>query len=132
MKRRNTSQRQTVRQVFEESDRPLSTNEVLERATRYKPGIGIATIYRTLKLLLDSGWLVTVKLPNEPPRYEKGGKPHHHHFHCQGCGRVYEVPGCPEFLTRIVPPGFEMEDHHLLLYGRCPECVGRQSVAATG
>ncbi len=120
---RNTHQRNAIREVFTHTDRPLSTGEVLKAAQRRKSGLGIATVYRTLKMLLDEGWLSTVKLPGEPPRYERSGKPHHHHFYCQVCGRVYEVPGSERLLEELVPKGFVLESHDLVLAGRCADCV---------
>ena len=123
MTKRNTNQRRAIRQAFGDTDRPLSTEEVLEAAQKYKPGLGIATVYRTLKLLLSSGWLTTVRLPGEPPRYELAGKPHHHHFYCTVCRRVFEVSGCPQLLEDLVPKGFTLEDHDLVLYGLCASCA---------
>ncbi len=122
---RDTSQRRAIRQVFREADRPLSTHEVLEAAQRYKSNIGIATVYRTLKLLQDCGWLAVVRLPGEPPRYEVADKPHHHHFHCNRCGLVREVPGSDDLLNALVPPGFVLENHDLVLYGQCEACAAK-------
>ena len=127
MAQRSTRQRRAIRLVFEKTDRPLSTQEVLTAAKEHEQGLGIATVYRTLNLLLSEGWLTTVKLPGEAPRYERGGKPHHHHFHCVECGRVFEVPGSDELLESLVPPGFVLSDHDLVLHGRCDECVGDTS-----
>lgn len=132
MVERDTSQRRAIRQVFRDADRPLSTHEVLLDAQRLKPRIGIATVYRTLKLLIDSGWLATVRLPGEPPRYELADKPHHHHFHCRSCGRVVEVPGSEKLLTALVPPGFELEHHDLVLHGRCDRCRPHAEASADG
>jgi len=123
--KRNTNQRKAIRDVFSEADRPLSTEEVLKAAQRHKPGLGIATVYRTIKALLDESWLCVVKLPSEPPRYERAGKPHHHHFYCQACGRVYEVPGSVALLDTLVPKGFTLESHGLVLCGRCAECTAK-------
>lgn len=120
---RNTNQRKAIRDVFTETDRPLSTHEVLAAAQRHKPGLGIATVYRTIKLLLDEGWLTIVKLPGEPPRYEVAGKPHHHHFYCRHCDRVFEVPGSNALLNAVVPKGFRLEGHDLVLHGCCAECA---------
>jgi Fur family ferric uptake transcriptional regulator len=131
VERRNTNQRRAIRTVFEASDRPLSTQEVLEIAQKSKPGMGIATVYRTLKLLLDSGWLALVRLPDQPPRYERAGQPHHHHFYCNACGRAFVVPGCTELLERLVPAQFALEGHDLVLNGRCRDCVARGLRAPT-
>lgn len=131
MVERDTSQRRAIRRVFQEADRPLSTNDVLTGAKKHKANIGIATVYRTLKLLLDCGWLAIVRLPGEPPRYEVADKPHHHHFHCRLCGRVVEVPGSEDLLVELVPPGFVLEHHDLVLHGRCSECVNGASTLVT-
>lgn len=120
---RNTNQRKAIRDVFTETDRPLSTHEVLAAGQRHKPGLGIATVYRTIKLLLDEGWLTIVKLPGEPPRYEVAGKPHHHHFYCRHCDRVFEVLGNNALLNAVVPKGFRLEGHDLVLHGCCAECA---------
>ena len=123
MVRRNTDQRRTIRDVFSEANRPLSTEEVLTAAQASQPHLGVATVYRTIKLLLEDNWLTTVKLPGQPPRYEMAGKPHHHHFCCNYCGRVFEVPGSDAGLAAIVPDGFKLEGHALVLYGQCAPCM---------
>ncbi len=126
MVERDTSQRRAIRQVFRETDRPLSTDEVLKAAQKLKPNIGIATVYRTLKLLIDCKWLATVRLPGEPPRFEVADKPHHHHFHCRLCGRAFEVPGSDDLIRTLTPDGFVVESHDLVLYGLCSSCSGKR------
>ena len=120
--KRDTKQRQAIRRVLEEAGRPLGPPEVLEAAQVHHPGIGIATVYRTLKAMVEEGALAQVELPGEPPRYEINGKRHHHHFHCRACDRVYELEGCPEGLRSLTPPGFSLESHEVVLYGRCAAC----------
>jgi Fur family ferric uptake transcriptional regulator len=119
---RDTSQRRAIRQVFEQIERPLSPQEVLDHAQGSVPKMGIATVYRTLKSLTEQGWLAAVELPGQPQRYEVAGKKHHHHFNCRKCGRVFELEGCPGNLARMVPEGFEMEDHEVFIFGRCRDC----------
>jgi Fur family transcriptional regulator, ferric uptake regulator len=127
--RRNTAQRRAIRLVFERSDRPLSTEEVLDAAQEYQPGLGIATVYRTLKALVEQSWLKTVLLPGMPPRYERADRPAHHHFYCGACGRAFEVPCSQVLLDAIMPSGFALESHDLVLYGRCEECVAAGATA---
>lgn len=120
---RDTQQRRAIRAAFEEAGRPLSPQEVLDIAKRRSPGLGIATVYRTIKSLGEGGLLTQVDLPGETPRFEITGKTHHHHFHCRQCDRVYELEGCPEGLARMTPAGFSLEAHEVVLYGRCASCA---------
>lgn len=121
---RDTQQRRAIRAVIEEAGRPLGPREVLDSARSQCPGLGIATVYRALKAGVEGGWLRQVDLPGDAPRYEITGKQHHHHFHCRACDRVYEIDGCPgEGLRKLTPPGFSLEEHEVVLYGKCPECV---------
>jgi Fur family transcriptional regulator, ferric uptake regulator len=120
---RDTQQRRAIRRALREAGRPLSHPEILTEASREAPGLGTATVYRTVKALVEARWLAVVSLPGEPPRYELAGKGHHHHFHCRGCGRMYEIDGCPDGLPQMTPSGFRLESHELLLYGRCSTCA---------
>ncbi|MFH1746672.1 MAG: transcriptional repressor [Planctomycetota bacterium] len=119
---RRTSQRRAIEQAIEETDRPLTPAEVHTVARKVVPALGMATVYRALRALLEKGWLRPVKIPGEPQRYEVAGKDHHHHFHCRGCDRVFEVDGCPGQMRALTPKGFKLEGHELVLYGRCPAC----------
>ena len=85
-------------------------------------GLGMATVYRTIKALTDEGWLVPVEVPGAPPRYEVRGKAHHHHFHCLKCGKLFELDGCLERLGELIPPSFTVVDHVVLIYGFCAGC----------
>jgi len=120
---RNTRQRDAIRQVFEDTPRPLGPTEVLEYGRSHVSKLGIATVYRTINSLVESGWLVPVELPGEPPRYERSGSAHHHHFRCRLCSRVFEIHGCPGDLQHLAPDGFRLESHEVVLYGLCNKCA---------
>ncbi len=119
---RSTRQRAAIIRVLEEVARPLSPQELLEEARRDVTGLGIATVYRTVRALVDEGSVQTVNLPGEPARYERTGTSHHHHFRCLQCDRVFEVAGCPKGIRDVVPRGFMLEAHELVLYGTCRAC----------
>ncbi len=120
---RRTQQRDAIREVFEKAGRPLGPEEVLDVAQGEVPGMGIATVYRTIKSLLESGFLTQVSVPGQPACYELAGMHHHHHFHCEECGRVYDFEGCPGDVDRFTPAGFRLKRHELLLYGICEDCL---------
>lgn len=123
MKPRSTPQRRAIRNAIDHAGRPLDAHEVLAAAQDDADKLGLATVYRTLKLGVEEGWLTPVDLPNAPTRYEMAGKKHHHHFECRSCSKVFEVHGCPGNLKPLIPDGFTLEDHEVILYGLCKECA---------
>ena len=121
-----TRQRDAIRRAIQAAKRPLSPREVLEQARLAVRATGIATVYRTLRLLVAEGSVHAISLPGEAPRYEAAKLKHHHHFQCTSCQRIYDVPGCPGNLRRLAPRGFTVVDHDLTLYGRCLDCGKRE------
>jgi Fur family ferric uptake transcriptional regulator len=121
---RNTRQRDAIRSAFVAAARPLSPQEAHELAASAVPRLGIATVYRSIARMLEDGELAVVELPGAPPRYELSGLAHHHHFHCEACGKVFDLPGCPGNIDQLIPAGFRLERHELVLYGHCAGCSG--------
>ena len=121
--RRNTRQRRAIEKAVGEANRPLGPREILDRARRFVPGLGIATVYRTIRGLVDTGRLRVVKLPGATDRYELEGKHHHHHFHCRECDGVFELESCTDDYREVAPRGFQLEHHEVTLYGLCPSCA---------
>lgn len=90
------------------------------------PGMGMATVYRTVDLLVQVGALRPLVLNGGPVRYElRRPGDHHHHLVCTGCGQVVEFGSCNfqhiaaevESVTR-----FRIKEHTLEAYGLCPQC----------
>ncbi|MGB3070479.1 MAG: transcriptional repressor [Ottowia sp.] len=122
---RSTRQRHSIRSVLEAAGRPLLPSEILAEAQRDVPALGLATVYRNIKQLIDAGEIQAVELPGEHPRYELAGHQHHHHFQCRTCDRVFDVHACPGDMRKLAPHGFIVEDHELTLYGVCVDCQSR-------
>jgi len=133
---RSTRQRAAISAVIDAAGRPLAPQEVLEAAQAEVPALSLATVYRTLKLLVDAGEIAAVALPGDSARYEPARHAHHHHFQCTHCKRVFDVHDCPGDLAALAPKGFTVEHHELTLYGRCDACpaprAGRARVARSG
>jgi Fur family ferric uptake transcriptional regulator len=126
---RSTRQRTAIRTVIDAAARPLTPQEILAGVRETVSEIGIATIYRNLKLLLDDGTIQTVSLPGENARYEMShaAHHHHHHFHCVPCDRVFDVDGCPGPMDSLAPAGFVIDRHELTLYGVCADCAAERA-----
>lgn len=120
---RKTQQKQAILKVIEDCKRPLSIQEIHDCAKEHANSIGIATVYRNLKNLVEEGFLETVELPGNVVLYELAQSKHHHHFSCVGCAKVFDIDGCDLNLQDLTPRGFQVQSHDLLLSGLCVECT---------
>jgi len=122
--KRNTRQRDVILDVIRSARGPLAASGILPRAAGQLPGIGIATVYRTIKLLLEQKRISAVILATGETRYETHGLEHHHHFQCTRCGQVFCMDFCPftKSASARLPPGFRVESHSITTFGKCPEC----------
>lgn len=125
-----TPQRMTILDVFLGNPGHLSSEELYEQVRRVDPSIGQATVYRTLKLLAESGVAAQVDFNEGLARYEQGlGVAHHDHLICERCRRTIEI--VDERIERLQVDlarsnGFELTGHRMDLYGICPDCRGRK------
>ena len=122
--KRTTAQRRVIEGLFTQHERPLSVNEIFTYGREVVPSLNIATVYRTLKILVDNGSLDKIHHPSFGALYERSGKDHHHHFFCRECNRAYELPGCALKIDDAAPDGFVVEGHEVFLLGKCPSCAG--------
>ena len=77
---RRTKQKEAIASVLQKKHQPLTIEEIHRIALKTVPSLGIATVYRTLKSLLEEGSIKLVELPGQPLHYEEAHKGHHHHF----------------------------------------------------
>ncbi|MDQ7831067.1 MAG: Fur family transcriptional regulator [Desulfovibrionaceae bacterium] len=121
-----TPQRRHILDVFLASEGHLTAEELYRKVKEANPFIGQATVYRTVKLLADSGLAKGVEFGDGVVRYEvKYGQTHHDHLICERCGRNVEVVDADiEKLQEEVAArhGFVLTGHKLYLYGVCPDC----------
>lgn len=121
---RHTRQRVAIASALGVSGRPLSPAEILESARAAVPSLNLATVYRTLKRLGEAGTVIAIDMPGEAPRYKlrREEEHHHHHFRCNKCEGVFCMEGCVEGLKELLPEGFRMTGHDIVLYGFCAAC----------
>ena len=122
---RQTKQMQAIRDAFEQAARPLSIDELHDLASRSIESLGQRTVYRAVRRLEDAGEIVSVPVPGSADRYElaSAASTRHHHFHCTGCDRYFDIHGCPGGLNKLVPEGFTLQHHDLTLSGLCASCA---------
>ncbi len=132
-----TNQRLCVLEVLADNhDRHLAAEDIYELVKEDYPDIGLATIYRTVQLLLEMQLVDRINLDDGCVRYEIGeasfgdaeGKHHHHHLICKTCGKVLPFKDdLLEDLERRIEEetGFHVLDHELKFFGQCEECRKR-------
>lgn len=118
---RSTKQRTAIAEALRRAARPLLPLEILSDAQQSVPNLNLATIYRNLNLLIQEQLVAAVQLPGQPTRFEIAGH-HHHHFHCRECDKVFDIHACSSAISQLAPKGFAVDDHEVILYGRCPSC----------
>ncbi len=125
-----TPQRLRIVEVFLREDGHLTTEELYERVKKVDNTVGQATVYRTMKLLCDSGIAKEVHFGDGVARYEKKyGSEHHDHLICEACGKNLEVMDEQiELLQEQLAArhGFVLTSHRMYLYGVCGDCRGKK------
>ena len=97
------------------------------------PNLGRATVYRTLKILVEAEVLCRVLLEDGDLHYQLSHHGHHHHLLCVHCGSSQDLMGCDiedVLVTTSARHGFELSGHWLEVYGRCRDCAEGDQAAA--
>lgn len=129
-----TNQRNWVLKVLETSNNShMTAEEIYQNIKVNHPAIGLATVYRTIQLLLDLKIIDTLNLNDGVIRYELANIDqihHHHHLICEVCKKVVEVE---EDLLEIVEENcerkynFTINNHVVKFYGICCECKDKNN-----
>ena len=104
------------------------------------PDIGLATVYRTVQLLLEMQLVDRINLDDGCVRYEIGhlvdgeSKHTHHHLICRDCGKVLSfnddlLEELENHIERMM--GFRVLDHELKFYGQCKDCAEKSAEKVT-
>ena len=119
-----TRQRQDILEAFLAAKHHVSAEQLAEIVKAANPGVGLSTVYRTLKLLVECQLAEEHHFSGGMSLYEPVLN-HHEHMICLECQRIieFENPELEELKERIARDhGFKMVRHSLHLYGVCREC----------
>ena len=122
---RVTRQRLAVASALTTAGRQVSAQELYGLMHRRDPGIGRATVFRTLEALVAAGVARRLELDGHVYGYVACRPEHHHHLACDRCGRVEEID---EAYIRPVAErvadnlGFRIDDARVDFYGVCGTC----------
>jgi Fe2+ or Zn2+ uptake regulation protein len=127
---RLTPQRQAVLDVLVTArDHPTAT-QVFERVRTNQPGIGAATVYRALGLLVAEGQARMLALGEGAVARYDAKVIRHDHVVCTECGAALDVdaPLPAEIVAELAKrTGYDLREYDLQFRGRCPSCQGRST-----
>lgn len=123
---KSTRQRSLIIETFFGLEGHLSVEELWEQVRRVDGRVSVATVYRTVKLLVESGLVSALNIGDGHTRYEAmEGRVHHDHLICTRCGGIVEFENDQiERLQDAVAKkhGFKVTSHKMELYGLCRAC----------
>ena len=116
-----------ILQILENAEvHHVSAEDVYKLLLANGEEIGLATVYRVLTQFEQAGLVVRHNFEGGHSVFELASDKHHDHIVCVRCGRVeefndVEIERRQEKVARSM--GYELTDHHLNMYGLCPECA---------
>ena len=125
---KTTQQREAIVEAFLRSTGHVALEDLLAQSRKRAPGMGLATVYRTVKLLEEAGLAHAHQFGDGQTRYElAGSRGHHDHILCQQCHHVteFESDEIEEIQSRIAKRfGFSILNHRHELFGLCDKARG--------
>ncbi len=123
---KRTAQRDLILGVFLSNEGHVTGEDLYRLVRKEDASVGQTTVYRTLKLLTDSGLAREVRFGDGRAHYEHNYKHQHHdHMICSECGRVIEFysPELEAIQDKMAAEhNFELTSHLLRMIGVCARC----------
>ena len=127
---RLTPQRRAVLDVLRASHDHPTAYDVFERVRKISPGIGPATVYRSLALLVESGQALELSLGDGSSARYDANTDRHDHLVCERCHRAVDIqtPLSRGTVAGVESAsGFVITGYDLQFRGVCPDCRQRAS-----
>ncbi len=125
---KTTQQREAIVDAFLRSTGHVGLEDLLSWARKTNPGVGLATVYRTVKLLEEAGLAASRHFGSGQTLYEvTGQRAHHDHLICQQCHFIveFESEEIEEMQSRVAKRfGFNILQHRHELFGLCEKAQG--------
>ncbi len=119
---RLTAQRRVIAETLTGDHVHLTADDVLAAARDALPEVGRATVYATLRELVEIGEVAEVATDRGPVRYDPNVATDHQHLVCTGCHRVFDVATPVPALPDDQRHGFAVDEVEVVFRGRCPDC----------
>ena len=126
-----TAPRKVIIECLEHLSSHFTLDELLNAVEKRRSGVGQATLYRTMRLLVDADIVEEHRFDDGITRYEvQDEDAHHDHLICLICGKIIEfedkiIEERQEILAREF--GIQIITHKMELYGHCVDKVSCRS-----
>ena len=125
--KRNTPQKQAVNLALSEAIGFVSAQQLHQRLKAHGSSIGLATVYRTLIDLAQSGEADSLQSKEGEVLYRACSTAHHHHLICRDCGLTLELEAknLEKWADEVAADnGFSEPSHTIDIFGICSDCRG--------
>jgi Fur family ferric uptake transcriptional regulator len=125
---KTTHQREAIVDAFLRTSGHVALEDLLVDARKKHPGVGLATVYRTVKLMEEAGLAASRQFESGHTLYEVSeGRAHHDHLICDRCGYIVEfesdeIEQLQDSAARRL--GFNVLRHRHELFGLCEKARG--------
>ena len=121
---RFTPQRQAILEFLLETKSHPTADEIYQHVKAKFPGVSLGTIYNTLNMLKEHGYLLELSYGDMSSRFD-GNPRNHYHIVCSKCGMVvdYHSPLIDMDQEVMDNSGFLIMGHRMEFYGVCPDCL---------
>jgi len=122
----HSRQREQIVDIFLKMERHPTIGDLYERVRKKNPKIGLATVYRTMKVICDAGLARQTDFGDGVKRFEhRYQHEHHDHLICLKCGRIIEVmsPEIEKLQEKLAKKyTFTPLRHTMQIFGTCRIC----------
>ena len=123
--RRNTPQKAAVKHALGEATGFVSAQQLHQTLKKHGSTIGLATVYRTLADLAQSGEADSLQSKDSEVLYRACTTSHHHHLICRECGLTLEIEAqkLEKWADEVAGEhGFTNPSHNIDIFGICSKC----------
>ena len=116
-----TAQRKLIFDIINNSCEHLTAEKIYLTAKKIMPGIAMATVYNSLKYLVDNKYIRKVGVSNGADFYDKSLMPHEHII-CEKCGAIADIMngGIKDIIEKEV--GSKIINYELNVHYICSKC----------
>ncbi|GAK01317.1 peroxide stress regulator PerR, FUR family [Geomicrobium sp. JCM 19055] len=128
---RMTPQRHAILEFLFETMTHPTADEIYKALEGKFPNMSVATVYNNLRVFKEVGIVKELSYGDSSSRFDSVTNSHYHII-CNDCGKIvdFHYPALDEVETLAEHvTNFQVQSHRMEIYGTCPECMSKQSIA---